>query len=279
MSNKPVIELKNISFAYHSSQWVLKDISLNLLEGETLGVVGPNGGGKSTLLKVLSGLLTPDMGEIFVFGKKVNHVRDLRQICSLVAQANQLNHHLPLTVLEFLEAEMLAHALGPASLETQVKELALNHLLKRQMRELSGGERQRVLIARALLKGPKLLILDEPGTGLDGQGQDTLLSIIQKLQTQGKHGLIIVDHNLGQVIKLSTKLICLNKNFHWHDHKQYLSKKVLGDIYHCEFEHLVLHELTGEMAPHHGCEEHGLEHGHEHKHPHYHYNHSHQDKK
>ena len=265
------LELKNVSFSYNFHQVVLNDISLQIDCGQTLGVVGPNGGGKSTLLKILSGQLRPSSGEIILDGHKIKNQKELCQLVGVVPQARELNVLLPVTVKEFLLMEANAQKIPWQNCLDKVEKLSLTVLLGQQVRYLSGGELQRLLIARALLKAPKLLILDEPGSGLDSQGQDTLLGLILELQKNKDHALAIVDHNLGQVIKLSTKLICLNKSFHWHDHTRALSKDILGQAYHCEFEHLALHDLIGELEPHHRCDpstdhnHHGHHHGHSHK--------------
>ncbi|MBY0416134.1 MAG: ATP-binding cassette domain-containing protein, partial [Bdellovibrionales bacterium] len=108
--------------------------------------------------------------------------------------------------------------------------------------KLSGGEKQRVLIARAMIQKPKLLLLDEPTKGLDSNGQDQLLALIETIKKRDNTAVMIVDHNINQIIKSCQNILCLNRHSHWHDHRDFLTKNILEDIYHCEFEHLLIHE-------------------------------------
>ncbi len=215
-------------------------------------MVGPNGGGKSTLLKIIAGLLRPNSGEIFLNGKLVEKNHELRNLVGFVPQVGVINQTMPISILEFLELERKLN--GASDFTPIMKRLGLDHIKDRTLRTLSGGEKQRVLLARALVRNPKILILDEPATGLDSTGQDQLLGIVRDLQKESEGILIIVDHNLGQVIKMADKLICLNKSFHWHDYKKNLSKEVLTKAYHCEFEHLLIHENDGALLEHHFCD-------------------------
>ena len=107
---------------------------------------------------------------------------------------------------------------------------------------LSGGEKQRVLLARALINRPKLLLLDEPTKGLDSNGQDQLLAIIEKIKARDKTAVMIVDHNINQIIRNCHKILCLNRTYHWHNNTDLLTRNILEDVYHCEFEHLLIHE-------------------------------------
>ncbi len=250
-----ILEAKNISFFYDDKE-VLKEINFSLKEGEILGVLGPNGGGKSTLIKILAGIIKPTKGKI-IFHKKSLKI-------SYLAQSFELNTIFPITVSEFLKLSIYEGKLTEKNIEEALILSGISHKKSSLLDELSGGEKQRVLIARAILEKPELLLLDEPTKGLDGQGLDQLLSILKKLQDTYKTAIILIDHNINEVVRFCDKILCLNKSFHWHNRSELLTKTVLEDIYHCEFEHLKLHEEAHDIehAHHHQFCDHGPGHHH-----------------
>lgn len=236
-----LLTVNHLSFYYHKHHlgdhvnYVVKDISFSLSSGETLGILGPNGGGKSTLMKLIAGILKPTEGNI-------KYHFNIQNELSFLPQSSDLNTTFPLTVLDFLN-------LTPNTKKSHLDQannalLMAGILLKKNalLHELSGGEKQRVLIARSILESPKLLLLDEPTKGLDGQGIDQLLLILKRLKEELGTAIILIDHNINEVVKFCDNILCLNKTFHWHNHSELLTKTVLEDIYHCEFEHLKLHE-------------------------------------
>jgi len=245
MSND-VLSFSNVSYAYSAGPLVLKDISFHLGLGESLGIIGPNGGGKSTLLKLIAGLLKPSAGEVHLAPKQIAYVPQLAKFNSI----------LPLSVREVVGLD----GQNKTDISEAIKLVGLEGKETRLFPELSGGEKQRTLLARALSKKPQILLLDEPHSGLDSTGQDQLIGIIKNLQEQKNLALVIVDHNIAQVIEACDKILCLNKTSHWHDHKDMLSKNVLQNIYHCEFEHLLIHESEHAHEDHHLCHTHGHSH-------------------
>lgn len=234
-----MLHLKNVSFHYGQTP-ILQNISFDVSAKDTLGILGPNGGGKSTLMKIIAGLLTPTSGEMN-FDASFNETIDL----SYIPQSNDLNTIFPLTVTEFLSVSLLNRNHSNDDLMNALTLSGVAHKKDALLQELSGGERQRVLIARSILEKPKILLLDEPTKGLDGQGIDQLLKILKNLKEQQQTAIIIIDHNINEVVRFCDKILCLNKTFHWHDHSEMLTKNILEDIYHCEFEHLKLHEHGG----------------------------------
>ena len=232
----PLLQVQKVSYG-NKKTLLLKDIELNISLGESLGVIGPNGGGKSTLLKIMAGLLTPTAGGVL---KK----QDL--ITSYVGQEGIRSGIMPVTVREYIDMGHfhLHHCQGHVHYQASecMKRLHISHLANRPLWSLSGGERQRCHLAKAMLCAPHLLILDEPNNALDMQGQEDLLEWTNELVDAGKMALIIVDHNLTRIMQKCHKLLCLNKNQHWHNHKDQLSQEVLESIYNCEFEHQLLHQ-------------------------------------
>lgn len=251
-----LIELKNLCFAYRPGEPVLKDISFTIEPGEALGVIGPNGGGKSTLLKILVGLLTPTHGEISFKGRPIKYMGDIDRGCiGYVPQYTKLNQLMPLSVWDLVELGKFNLRPSSKQISQSIELVGLKGLERELVHSLSGGQQQRALVARAVLGDPELLILDEPTKGLDGLGQDQLITLLNELRDRNT-ALVVVDHNLNQVIKHSSKVICLNKTSHWHNKKELLTKTVLESIYHCEFEHLLIHESGGQMDDHHACQIH-----------------------
>jgi zinc transport system ATP-binding protein len=242
----PILQAEKICFAYHGNDPILKDISFSLEAGESLGILGPNGGGKSTLMKIVAGLLKPNSGNLLFDGIDSTHFKSYPfEKFSYVPQNSELNTILPVKVFEYMNfAKSLykTHQQNTKSIDELLKLVGIFHKKNSLISSLSGGEKQRVLIARALINNPKLLLLDEPSKGLDSNGQDQLLAIIEKIKEQEKTAVIIIDHNITQIIRNCHKILCLNGNYHWHDHRDLLTKNILEDIYHCEFEHLLIHE-------------------------------------
>ncbi|MGZ3787992.1 MAG: metal ABC transporter ATP-binding protein [Bacteriovorax sp.] len=239
-----ILRAEKISYSYNGETPALKDISFSLYEGESLGVLGPNGGGKSTLMKIIVGLLRPNSGELFFDEKKATEFRPYPfEKFSYVPQNSELNSILPVKVNEYMN---LTKAIYKNITQKEIDELldlvGILHKKDSLISKLSGGERQRVLLARALINKPRLLLLDEPTKGLDSNGQDQLLSIIEKVKSRDKTAVMIVDHNINQIIRNCHKILCLNRTYHWHDHRDLLTKNILEDVYHCEFEHLLIHE-------------------------------------
>ncbi len=240
----PLITFNQVSFSYQEKNEVIKNISFSLNPGEAVGIVGPNGGGKSTLLKLIVGLLKPTSGTI---------TYNNQQTISYVGQQSSLNLIMPITVLEFVKQGLINQTTSQP-IDKVLKELNLWEKATVLIKNLSGGERQRAMIARSLVSAPKILILDEPNTGLDSTGVDQLYKIIFELKQKYQTAFIIVDHNLNLTITNCDKIICLNKTQHWHDKKDKLNRKILESIYHCEFEHLLIHSHNpDEVHEHHAC--------------------------
>jgi zinc transport system ATP-binding protein len=260
------IKVNQLSYSYPLSDFqkgqdslreILHGITFEVSEGEILGILGPNGGGKSTLLKLLAGLLTPTSGLIEFSSQS------MKKGIIYIPQKDQRNLSYPKTIREFLESARLP--LEKVNLEECMEALEkvdLQRPIDQPLYGLSGGEYQRVLLAKAYIQKSRIILMDEPTKGLDGIGQDKLLELLSELKR--KAAIILVDHNIAQVLKHCDRLLCLNKNYHWHDHRSQINKDILQHTYHCEFEHLMIHEQAEDILEHehHAC---ALEH-----HPHQH---------
>ena len=197
----PLLSLKNISFDVHR-QRLVSNINLTIGAQETISLIGPNGAGKSTLVKLILGLLTPTEGDIVA-----HHPIRL----GYVPQRFSVPAILPLRVKDVL-AQADKRLLNATERDYIFERLSLSSLLSRQMHHLSGGETQRVLLARALLDKPNLLILDEPMQGLDPDTEALLYAFIDALPEFLRCAMLVVSHDLHWVMKGSRRVICLNKH-------------------------------------------------------------------
>ncbi len=242
--NLPILEVQNLSFSYpgiQKDQQILKDLTFSLNVAESLGIIGPNGGGKSTLLKILSGLLSFQIGKIIFDGKIFTKRVSSSQI-DYIPQESSFNTTLPLKVKDYLNFYAHFFKQDERKIYDVLERVHLSHKIQEKFSQLSGGEKQRVLLARTLLSKSKLIILDEPTKGLDSKGQDDLIGLIKKLKKDENVGIVIVDHNISQLIGDCDKILCLNQTHHWHDQKNLMTKNVLQSIYQCELEHILIHE-------------------------------------
>ncbi|HZD60666.1 MAG TPA: metal ABC transporter ATP-binding protein [Anaerolineae bacterium] len=215
---EPIIELDGISFSYNG-ELALNNISFAVEAGNYDGIIGPNGSGKTTLLKIILGLLTPQSGQVRLFGKDIHEFRDWSRIGYLPQKVTQADVRFPITVNEVVAQGRIAKAglfkrLGASDVAPiqRAMELAdVMHLKDRLIADLSGGERQRVFIARALASEPDVLLLDEPVTGVDIASQGKFYRFLRKLNTE--HGLTIlfVSHDIEVLGHEATRLICINR--------------------------------------------------------------------
>lgn len=210
MTTTPLITAKNINHAY-GDKTVLNDISLTLYPNEIVTLIGPNGAGKSTLLKILLNLIQPTSGQ-------VRRKTGLR--IGFMPQKIQVDASMPLNVQRFLELGLARHsqnlfnkkANDTTELYEIINDLKLNDLLNHPIQQVSGGEMQRILLARALLRQPELLILDEPVQGVDLQGQTELYHYISEIRQKYGCGILMVSHDLHIVMKSTNKVLCLNQH-------------------------------------------------------------------
>ncbi|MDB6096137.1 MAG: znuC [Francisellaceae bacterium] len=197
MNKNVLINAHNIS-AIFNHRLVLDKVSLELLKGQILTIIGPNGAGKSTLLKILLGLLKPTEGRI--------HLKPNIRIGYMPQKLN-LEPLMPLTVERFLKL-----AKSSLILDETLQLLSIEHLSKFSVQTLSGGELQRVILARALMNNPELLVLDEPAQGIDVRGQAELYSLIKDISIKKGCGILMVSHDLHIVMSGTDSVICLNQH-------------------------------------------------------------------
>ena len=226
------IEINNVSFKYDKPV-VLKDISLDIKQGEFIGIVGPNGGGKSTLLKLVLGLLIPTSGTVRVMGQ---YPAKGRSAIGYVAQYAKFEKNFPITVLDTVLMGRISgrpSLWGYSSEDIQLAEKALREteiadLKDRILDTLSGGQLQRVLIARALVGDPKILILDEPTSNVDSRMEADIFDLLKKLNE--KSTIIVVSHDIGFISGYVNRVACLNQTLICHETAA-ISGKTIEELY------------------------------------------------
>ncbi|MCW1929682.1 MAG: metal ABC transporter ATP-binding protein [Candidatus Kerfeldbacteria bacterium] len=221
--NENLIEIHNVSYAY-ATELVLKDVSFVVHRGDYLGIVGPNGGGKTTMLKIILGLLTPTSGEVRVFGTPSNRFKHRSALGYVPQNVAGIERHFPATVEEVVAMGRYAqvgmfHRLKKndyAIIERSLEQVGMANYRQRLIGDLSGGQLQRVFIARALAAEPEVLILDEPTVGVDVHHQEQFYALLRKLNTTLDLTLILVSHDLDIVAKETTELACINQTITYH---------------------------------------------------------------
>ena len=209
----PVFEMRGLSFAY-AARAVLEDVDLEVAEGSFVSIIGPNGGGKSTLLKLLLGLIEPQRGSVRVFGEKPAQARGR---IGYMPQFQRIDAHFPITVEEVVRLGLLSRRtrLGwPRRADHAAVDRALDivnctHLRRENFALLSGGQRQLVLIARALVSEPRLLLLDEPTANLDPAVEGSFHELLRRLS--GEITICLVSHDVGLVTEQTDQVICVNR--------------------------------------------------------------------
>lgn len=213
---EPAIVLENVSFSYDNTL-VLENVSLSIGEGDFVGIFGPNGGGKTTLLEIIMGFLYPRDGKVSLWDDLPK--KSLSRI-GYVPQIARFDKQFPITVEEVVLMGRLSHLSFWGTLKPEHKQLALDALKQVGMESfkdhsfgnLSGGQAQRVLIARALASKPKLLILDEPTASVDPDAEEAILEILKSLK--GSVTILMVTHDLQTIVQKVGKLLCVHRHIH-----------------------------------------------------------------
>jgi zinc transport system ATP-binding protein len=239
MQMSAVIEVRDVSFRY-GQHTVLENISFSVKEGEYLGIIGPNGGGKTTLIKIMIGLLHPLTGNVRIFGEDIRRFNARHQIGYVPQRAAHEEMYFPVSVEEIVWSGRTAH-IGIFRTRKREDHMAVREAMKiadvlgfkdRPIGELSGGERQKVFIARALATRPKILILDEPVVGVDVVSKDRFYSFIKHLNVDHGITIILVSHDLGAIANEVTDILCLNKSLICHGPPQeFIKEEFIQQIY------------------------------------------------
>lgn len=236
MNPFPAIEVRNLDFSYEKTP-VLSNVNFSVNRGDFLAIIGPNGGGKSTLMKLIVGLLKPSAGEVRVFGEKVP---SKKVSLGYVPQNTNGNLEFPITVEETVATGLPHFRPDPPKVRELLETVRMEAFSKRRLGELSGGERQRVLIARALASEPQILFLDEPSSNIDAKGQEDLYGLLAQLNA--KMTIVIVSHDLMVLSRHVKSVACVNREVHFHSGSE-ITPEMMQNMYGSEME-LVAHDVS-----------------------------------
>jgi len=247
---KEIVSIEDVWVSY-GTHIVLKKIDLKVYEKDFLGIIGPNGGGKTTLLKAILGILKPSRGQVRIYGKDV---RESRKYIGYVPQRKDIPHNFPITVFEVVRLGRYAkRGIGrrfnqedDEATISALKSVDMDGYKDAEISNLSGGQQQRVFIARALVNEPKLLLLDEPNIGIDVSVQRDFYSLLNRLNESMT--ILMISHDVTAISSYVKTIACLNKELHYHGTKE-IRKEDFEKVYQCPVEiiaHGMPHRVLGD---------------------------------
>ncbi|MFC4023751.1 metal ABC transporter ATP-binding protein [Oceanobacillus longus] len=238
---EPVVSMKKISYSYENKK-VLDNINFEVPQGSFMGLVGPNGGGKTTLIKLILGLMKPHEGSVYIFNDPKDHRKDKNKIGFVSQKANTFNKGFPATVFEVVSSGLTAkigyfkflNKTHKAKILEAIDQVGMLEYAYENIGNLSGGQQQRIFIARALVNDPELIILDEPTVGVDYENVKRFYELLHQLHKEQNKTLLLVTHDTGTMTEYATDIVCLNKTLHFHGKpEEYtsLTEKDLSQFY------------------------------------------------
>ena len=242
----PIFDVKNLNFSVRG-QDILSNISLEIFHGEYIAIIGPNGGGKTTLIRMLLGLDHPTNGEIKIYGKKIKNFKSWNKIGFVPQRAAHVDANFPATVLDIVNMGRVSKRKLFSKESEEDKQAVYDAMLKMDVLDLkdkivgtlSGGQRQRVMIARALASNPEILILDEPNTGVDMVSQKRFYTLLAKLNKEEKITIVFITHDIGVIADDIGRLFTINqKAIICNNPKETLSCQEMSELYGIE-AHLI----------------------------------------
>ncbi len=244
----PLIKILNLKVGYDKTP-VLQNVNLEIFENDFLGVIGPNGGGKTTLIKAILGLLKPMEGKID-FRTDIN--RNKKPI-GYLPQVKHIDRKFPITVSDVVKSGLMMQNGSVSSGDVKLKvsdllqETGIFEIRNKAIGELSGGQMQRVFLCRALISNPKILILDEPDTFVDNRFEGELYEKLRVLNND--MAIILVSHDMGTIVKHVKTIACVNRNLHYHSSNRITQKDL--DEYNCPIQIIKYGEVPHIVLNHH----------------------------
>jgi len=256
---KPIIEIKNLSAGY-DGRTVLHDVNLSIYERDFLGIIGPNGGGKTTLIKCILGLLKPTGGEIIFHTSEKASTKTTSTFLGYLPQYNSIDRKFPISVEEVILSGLSIQKSLTSRFTPEQKEkgkqiiarMGLEGLESRSIGQLSGGQLQRALLGRAIISDPAVLILDEPSTYIDKRFEARLYELLAEINKEC--AIILVSHDIGTVLQQVKSIACVNETLDYHPDTG-VTTEWLERNFNCPIELLghgtLPHRVLGEHNHHH----------------------------
>jgi zinc transport system ATP-binding protein len=244
------LTIKNLCAGYRGTE-ALKNISFSVTPGDYIGICGPNGSGKSTMIKVILGLLQPTAGEVCLLGTPLSKFRSWQRIGYLPQGLQFFNPHFPATVDEVVRLGRLAGKKFPKTfnredtkaVERTMEWMGISHIKGSMIGELSGGLRQRVLLARALVNDPELLVMDEPTTALDPETRESFYKLIYEMNREKKATVLLVTHDTATIGKYASHLLYLDKQVVFYgSFDDFCNSTEMTEFFGVHGQHLVCHK-------------------------------------
>lgn len=227
-----IVSMENVSFSYEKTP-ILENVNLYVDKGDFVGIIGPNGSAKTTLIKLMIGLLKPSEGKIKLFGKAIDDFKDYHKIGYVSQNVRNFNQMFPATVEEVVGAgvnarkSLISRIKGEDKdrIDEALKKVEMLDYKKQKVGNLSGGQKQRVFIARALINNPEILFMDEPLVGVDLDSQNKFYALLDRLREEYNITIVMVSHDIGIISEKVNRLFCLS-NGKVYDHD--LTKDIDG---------------------------------------------------
>lgn len=259
----PLVDIAHLDFAY-AGQPVLRQIDLHVETGSILGLIGPNGGGKTTLVKLVLGLLQPTRGRVTVAGLTPQQAIARGNIVGYLPQNPALTHRFPIDVRGCVRTGLVGktgllrrHARDDLRyVDGLIDRVGLGPLAREPVGNLSGGNLQRLLIARALASRPRLLVLDEPTVGIDRGGQQQFIAFLQQLRAELQLTVLLVSHDLRVVAAVSDRIACLNQTLHYHDVPRRIPAELVYRMFSCDLQAMGIEGIESSTVGCEGCAAH-----------------------
>jgi zinc transport system ATP-binding protein len=234
-----IIRVDSLSFCYNGTE-VISDISLDVKKGDYLGIAGSNGSGKSTLIKNILGILQPVKGAISLFGQPLTSFNQWHRIGYLPQRINALNYHFPSTVEEIVQLGIKKS--NQAALKDTLDLMGIAHLSSSLIGELSYGEQQKVMLSRALIRKPDLLIFDEPTTALDPETRDVFYYLTDEMNRNGTT-VVLITHDTGIIGRYARNLLYLDKKIiFWGTFQDFCASPDMTGFFGLDSQHMICHQ-------------------------------------
>jgi zinc transport system ATP-binding protein len=233
-NSRVIVQVEHADFSWDGNE-VLHDCNLEVRAGQFLGLLGPNGGGKTTLIRLILGELVPDQGRVLVFGREAHRLGPERRLIGYVPQRERAEVNFPATALDTVVMGTFSglgfgrrvHRAQREAARRILELMGIPDVADQPLRQLSSGQQQRVFVARALVNRPELLLVDEPTVGMDVGGQESFFEELHALQEEMRMTVIMATHDIDHIRHVAGWLACVSRQIYWHGPSEELTKDEL----------------------------------------------------